>query len=130
MSALLAVLVAGLAMADGPARASSQVTEALALDGLWEGSYETGRGMFQVSLSKTEMRLNIRGQVDRLPWMVEDQGQGKLRVKRAGYALGIYKREAGCLLICLRVQRDGRPTSFVAAEGQVLLVLRPVRPSK
>jgi hypothetical protein len=85
-----------------------------------------------VSLRNGELRLKTTAGDLSYPWTFEDEGRGRLRIRSAGRkaGLGIYKREGDRLFLCIRAENDGRPTSFQAAQGQALLILRRIPPGR
>jgi hypothetical protein len=59
-----------------------------------------------------------------------DEGHGKCQMIADNYiAKGIYKREAGKLIICLP-SGGNRPTEFRATDANYLLFLHPAKPLK
>lgn len=146
MSAIVMAMVVGMALgSDGSERITTESVEHLCLDGEWEGTW-TGRNFLRQSPylgllvhSKTEEDFTVRITPDRIEaqgkgisfkigvrkWIDEDQGKF-----RYSNWLGIYKREGGRLFLCMKWDGSGRPTTFQAGEGQVLIVLKRAKPAK
>jgi hypothetical protein len=139
MSAFAMVLAAGMAVGSGPEAVSSGVEQGLDLRGKWEGHLRSawgktltarleaqGAGCGGTLFLKAHGREEEGFRLDR----VTDEGGGRLRLEREIALLGIYKWQGDQLVICFRMERAGRPTSFQAGDGKDLLILHRVKPGK
>jgi hypothetical protein len=140
MSALLMTLVAGLAVGNGPERISSESAERLGLGGVWDVTVEG----WQEDDDKSEETVTfavkrkwgrevaVTANTD-YAWIDEGDGRVSVRSLTTGQTiyLGIYKRQAGRLIICLmKYPKKGRPTAFRAGGGQVLATFQRPKPPK
>jgi hypothetical protein len=144
MSATALVLLAGFAMGSDPHPVSTETEVRFSLDRDWEGSWD-GQCLGPVIILNhklprtiTKARVVLRpngfslssdtvslGQGWGMPTRWIDEGKGRFRV--AGLYLGIYKREADRVIICMKWAEHGRPTSFQAGDDQALLILKPAK---
>jgi hypothetical protein len=123
------VFMAGLALgSDGTERVSAETEQRLAISGNWEGVLKSWTGG-KLKTWKLELGPDWMKVARKLTCRWIDEGQGKCRVILDGEhdRYGIYKREAGQLVICYAYSGD-RPTSFHANPRQPLLILKPVHP--
>jgi len=138
MSALMMVLLAGLTVGDGGREQSSQQTKDTFLGrGHWKGTVKGWPGHdlpeWDVVIKPDKLQLLKGGgnvAVD-ATWRWVDEGRGKCRLsilEHDTHFLGIYKREMGNLIICLRVRSEGYPPAFRASPNQALLILKPDKP--
>jgi len=139
MAALAMALVVGLALASGPERISSEAEQRLAVNGHWEGTWQTvsvSTGILLTSKATLKpglLTLNLGGEVERLFCRFVDEGKGRCRmvVGKKSTWLGIYKREGERLIICLDDENSGhRPATFQADKVQSLLTIRPAPAGK
>jgi hypothetical protein len=131
----LMVLMAGLVLgSDGVERVSTETKQRLCIDGSWEGSGQyvgdNGPGTWKVKLEPGRMKRELTaGLVTDAKWAAE--GSGKFRLVDGNVILyGIYKFEAGQLVICFRDFGYGRPSTFHIDRTHNLLILKPVNPPK
>jgi len=139
MTALTLALVAGMAVgSDGWERISTDVEKRLAIDGYWEGDYhyyseeDGSTADYETSFRQGEWIIrHRRGFICRAtPSRFVDEGQGRCRLMVQGDSIpmsGIYKREAGQLVICLGIIR---PITFHCDKGHSLLTLKLAKPPK
>jgi hypothetical protein len=139
MSALVLTLAAGLAMADGQGSGLTRTEErGLRLDGQWQGSLLGWPSQLYFVQSVNPdgivlMGAGSTGGACPLRWV--DEGHGRMRFVQSNgqtAALGIYKWQGDCLMICFRPCQvgAGRPTEFRAEGVDGLLILKPAEPLK
>jgi hypothetical protein len=144
MSATALVLLAGFVIGSDPQPVSTETDVHFSLDRDWEGTWE-GQCLdpyiiMNLKLPRTYNKVkvvlrpngfNLSGDAVSLgqgwgpPTRWIDEGKGRFRV--AGLYLGIYKREADRVIICMKWAEHGRPTSFQAGDNQALLILKPAK---
>jgi len=141
MSALVMALVAGMAVGDGPERVSTATEHGLCLDGYWKCTWQYlsdhGEVVTDEVMFKDGELLDADGQVA-VSYGWKDVGKGRcLRFVQGGCALwrphpcpGIYKRERGCLNICLNMKGGHYPSAFQVEKDCLLLTIRRVGPPK
>ena len=131
MSTLVLMLAAGMTVpGDVPKEAMEEIEQRLDLGGEWEGMWYGGRTGVDalVYLSGTRITLLCEDSFTRYHHRITDEGKNKLRFLDVP---GIYEHDGDRLLICFRMGfGSGRPTSFQAGDGQVLLILHRVKSRK
>lgn len=131
MSALAMILAAGMVLSDGPERVSGEMEQGLDLRGEWEGALSDNTGITKTTVRRTSLVLHLDRGLTSLSWEVEDEGQGKLRMRFNGARyLGIYHQEGDRLIICFGCPNGPRATSLRTEHYQHLFTLHRVRPSK
>jgi hypothetical protein len=137
MSALAIILAAGMAIGDGPGKASEQVERRLDLSGEWEGEWKGGgidNDPYRVRLRKGVMVVKGDNwdRPDKIKFSkVIDEGNGKVRFTLGiESCVGIYRQQADRLSICFCIATHDRPTSFRPKENQWLFILHRVKPRK
>jgi len=140
MTALTLGLVAGLAVgSDGTERISTETHQRLAIEGYWEGTVQTVLKLADApELITGDGGFEPGKYGDRSSqWMDEGNGRCQWTLQLAknlhiyDTQLGIYKHEAGRLIICVRGNgAKGRPTAFSPSESDYVFTLRPVQPPK
>jgi hypothetical protein len=135
-SALALVLTAAMAVpGNGPEKVSGEVVQEpqrLELIGEWEGIWEWDRSGLRGRASIRDGYLSRSVKNIKFAWRyrlasIKDQGDGKFSID--GIRLGIYRQHGNNLTLCFR-EKEGRPTSFRAGDGQQLLILHRVKPRK
>jgi hypothetical protein len=139
MSSLMIALVAGMTVGSSPERISSQAEERLCIDGYWEGTWQILSRRNEVRTFQLRLEPGSIWSIPpggRVPPSKEDcewidLGNGKCQLTDEKSTLvGIYKREADRLLICLRGKGDGIPAAFQVRDGQILIILKRVKPPR
>jgi hypothetical protein len=138
----LMVLMAGLTLgSDRSEGISTKAEQRLCIEGKWKGSYQgTCPGwlgledaVFPIVIQRGAVSIEKPPQLV-LPatllllgdWI--DEGKGRFRIDFDGFETqfhGIYRREAGCLIICMTAPNIPRPTAFTADGEHALLFLKP-----
>jgi hypothetical protein len=139
MTTLMLALIAGLGVgSDGMGRISEETQQYLCLNGEWECTVQRWRGenevLDQYSLKFTAVtRKGKKAALIHTGFVWVDEGHGNFQVYRDETAtlpglLGIYKWEAGFLVVCTGV--DGtRPTGFHSDKTHSLFTLKPAKSS-
>jgi hypothetical protein len=147
MSWIMRALVAGMALgSDGMERTLTETEQRLAIAGDWEGTWNGSipcrwagtQRTCTVRLNPESMSLQGNGFTAGFSlgtWIDEGKGYFRIEFEHHLQWWGIYKREYGCLVICL-VQVDSglpliiqapRPTRFQPGKDQALLILKPAK---
>jgi hypothetical protein len=133
MTALTLALVAGMALgSDGAERISIQMGQCLDVDGYWEGVLQIGDGrVFKARLEPGLWITEDQGRKETLACRWVDEGQGKCQFwnRNARLFPSIYRYEAGQLIVCFGYDGD-RPARFQAKGGDLLLIVKRVKPPK
>jgi len=137
MTALTLALVAGMAVGrDGPERIAAKAHQHFLGNGYWVGiAQHPGIDGDEVRTTTLTFQpgIVIEGEEKHsCEWV--DEGRGRCRVIHLEFdptlsLEGIYKREAGQLVICLGATGD-RPTGFHRDETHSLVILHPAKPPK
>jgi hypothetical protein len=138
MTALMILMAVMTVGSDGMERISTATEQHLVIGGYWEGDYhhyseEDGSfADYETSFRQGEWIIKHRRGFICLatPSRFVDEGQGRCRLMVQGDSIpmsGIYKREAGQLVICLGIIR---PITFHCDKGNSLLTLKPAKPPK
>jgi hypothetical protein len=128
----LVLLLAGMAVGNGPEGISAETEQGLDLRGEWEGTYQDkAKRALHAHLSDAKLRLWNENISVEIQFPIVDEGGGKFRYNRAARTmLGIYKQERDCVTFCFRLAFQTRPASFSPGNGQCLLILHRVKPGK
>jgi hypothetical protein len=128
-SALAMVLKAAMAVpGNGPRRVSEEMERGLDLSGGWEGTNYYSNPTQHIALANGKITISLAGE---FPCKTRDEGRGRFRLTVRGFHyLGIYKWEGDTVILCVRVESNGRPTSFKPGDDQHLLILHRVKPGK
>ena len=135
-SALAIILTAAIAIpGNGPDMVSGEIEQGLDLHGQWKGTWVYEDGVcYDADTDESRSLIGFTGNMMTSLELSDiiDEGRGKCRMKwfwsEDGWCRGIYRQDGDRLTICFCDRRGPRPTSFRAAKGQHLLVLRRVKP--
>jgi len=134
MSVLMLALAASMTVGNDAQPLLPEMEQRLCIEGHWKGTFhwweasgQDQRGEFTVAPGSVTY-AGFGSYTSR--WA--DEGRGKCWVIMANdpVRFGIYKREAGRLIICLGARGQGRPTTFLAGTTQTLYILKPSGPNK
>jgi hypothetical protein len=133
MTTLVLVLAAGMAVPGiGPEKVSGEIEQGLDMRGEWRGTLRDSRDDW-----KTADLATLRGDKLTLPaynngfvFEITDEGKGRIRILWGiDVFLGIYDQRGDYLVFSFRKEKYGRPASFKAEHGR-LLILHRVKPAK
>ena len=130
MSALAMILMAGIAVGDGPKKDRGEVEQRLDLSGEWKGTWVDDAGnVWETEQQKRMLAGHFKGT---LMWLqlseIVDEGKGKFHMDwGAREYVGIYKQKGGVLIMSYRAKRHGYPSSFEGGDGSYLLILHRVK---
>ncbi len=149
MAALVMAVVAGMAVGDGPAMAPSSFKTCFGLPGRWEGRWHlsenksvaaewNAKGLALQLVSGTFTlcrRENIRLGEDGRLYLTLDEIMIVVKrdifvAPRRTHYFGIWEENNGKLIVCIRKAKDGWPDSLEPENGQQVIILSPVKPSK
>ena len=126
MATLVLVLAAAMAVpGNGPEMVSAEMEQGLDLRGKWDVSYFYSDGTSEVWHDTDGLFLMEA-------YGIQDEGKGRLQMMplvSLAYP-GIYRQEHDHIAMCFRVPGEGQPTDFSVDEGQIVLILRRVKPRK
>jgi hypothetical protein len=130
MSTLAMILTAAMVVpGDGPKMESREIEQGLDLSGTWEGTFHAIDGeVWTIHLTRARCRCESKRAMSEYDNPFRDDGGGKLHIHNRPGRLGIYRQEGDHLIICLG--DEYRPTTFRTTDGQNLLILHRVKPSK
>jgi hypothetical protein len=134
MYALMVVMLAAIpAGGDDQDRISTKTAQLLGVEGTWEGTYqyEHGRQENIILIAKrfreASMNEGKRTAIDENGLLWIDEGNGKLRIFDTTFNYlayhGIYQREAGRLIVCIRSPKFLCPVTFRIDENTRLFIL-------
>jgi hypothetical protein len=132
MSALAMILTAAMVVpGDVPEKVSGEMEQGLDLSGEWEGTITYGGEAKDVVMLDFTLIEFEWSRVYLSNWKVQDEGQGRFRLIEVFRPyIGIYEWRSDCLALCYAKADIGRPTSFQASDGQILLILHRVKPGQ
>lgn len=148
MAELFMVLIVGVVANPCLEFACEDASVKLSVDAeKWEGTWEGGgiewiewprrrdTPKFQVRMETNSIVLRDDKIATGMQYRWIDEGKSRCRIVfvfigRQIVCLGVYKREAGCLVVCLADVNKGRPTVFRAEQEQALIIIRRVKPER
>jgi hypothetical protein len=125
MSVLAMILVAGMAVGDGPERVSGEVERGLDLSGEWEGTFrEKGKEAARAWLKRGVLIVEVKRRAT-IPVQFADDGHGMFRMRMRGkppWSPGDYEMGDGSVVLTFR--------AGPIRDNEIVIALKRVKPAK